>query len=451
MTSLSRWWRSISLMVIFVASAGLARADSFRDYAYGDPECDEFGCEELGCEEPECVEDGCGGEEEEDPGLLGSALHGQNGLTVEYIYTGEVRSNMRGGISTRNATRYRGNFDLVMTGDLDEMGFFPGGTIFLYGQNGHGVGITEQFVGDFQVLSNIDARDYVEMYEYWWERSLLDGLLTIRLGKQDCNADFAVVDLGGDFTQSSFGFQPNIPMPTFPDPSAAVVVFFDVTESLNFKAGVRDGAPDGRNWGFSGQGVTFSIYELKLKYELADGDLPGDFQVGMWYHSDQFDDVTPDAGGNSLRLHDFRRRLRRPRKPGLGILAAGDVYEGNHGVYMGLDQLIYKEEDEQGLGMFLQFGWAPQDRNEANQYYGAGLVYKGLVDGRDEDVVGLGVAHVIFSDFLPDQTDETAIELFYKAPLSPHTTIQPDFQFIANPSGQFRDAFVVGLRFEVVL
>ena len=49
------------------------------------------------------------------------------------------------------------------------------------------------------------------------------------------------------------------------------------------------------------------------------------------------------------------------------------------------------------------------------------------------------------------QTDETEIELFYRAPLTPYVTIQPDLQYIANPSGQGRDAFVASLRFELVL
>lgn len=94
---------------------------------------------------------------EEHPGLLGPILHGRGGLTVEYVYTGEVFTNMRGGLNTRRATEYRGIFDLMMTAELDQMGLAPGGTFFLYGQNGHGRGLTERHVGDFQVLSNIDA------------------------------------------------------------------------------------------------------------------------------------------------------------------------------------------------------------------------------------------------------------------------------------------------------
>ncbi|MHC4181110.1 MAG: carbohydrate porin, partial [Planctomycetota bacterium] len=215
---------------------------------------------------------------EEDPGLLGPILHGRGGLTAEYVYTGEVFTNMRGGLNTRRATEYRGNFDLTMTADLDQMGLAPGGTIFLYGQNGHGRGLTERHVGDFQVLSNIDAPDFMQVSEYWWERGWFDGRVRVRLGKQDANEDFAVVEPAGDFINSSFGFHPTIPMPTFPFPSMAAAVFFQMTDWLSLDVGVWDGVPAIGNWGFSGTGVTFSICELNAHYELL-GALPGTFHV----------------------------------------------------------------------------------------------------------------------------------------------------------------------------
>jgi hypothetical protein len=99
--------------------------------------------------------------------------------------------------------------------------------------------------------------------------------------KQDCNTDFAVVDLGGDFVNSSFGVPPIIPMPTFPNPSMAAALFCHPTENVALKAGVWDGEPQIGNWGFSGTGVTFTIGEFKAKYDLrADKGLPGDFHAG---------------------------------------------------------------------------------------------------------------------------------------------------------------------------
>ena len=123
---------------------------------------------------------------------------------------------------------------------------------------------------------------------------------------------------------------------------------------------------------------------------------------------------------------------------------------------IGFDQLLWLEEEdeEQGLGFFLQYGWAPQNRNEVRDYFGAGLLYRGPIDGRDEDLLGCGLAHTKFSNILErdsDQTYESAIELFYRAQLRPWAAIQPDLQFISNPGGNLRDSLTAGLRFEVVL
>jgi porin len=366
-------------------------------------------------------------EDEPAGGLFGTFLHGRGPWRAEYIYTGETFTNMRGGIRTRDATKYLGLFDLAVTGKLDEMGLFPGGTVFLLAEDSHGRGLTEQFVGDQQVLSNIDpGRPFTQVSEYWWERKLLDGFITLRLGKQDANAEFACVDLGGDFVNSSFGLHHNIPMPAWPNPSMGAVTLFRVSEPLAFKAGVFDGAADGRTWGFSGTGVTFSIFECEATWSLGGGRLPGDFHVGMWYQSGPWDD------------------LARP----------GVTRSGNHGVYLGLDQLIVKEsceeEDDQGLGLFAQYAWASEDRSDVPNYVGAGLVYKGLVPNRDDDVTGIGMASAIFSPYLADRTPETAIELFHKVQWSKFIVVEPDLQYIVSPGGTERDAFVFGLRYEVV-
>jgi porin len=404
------------------------------------------------CAEPSCC-DACG-DPDERPGLLGYALHGRGGLTVEYIYTGEVFNNMRGGLNTNGATEYLGLFDLALTADLDQMSLMPGGTLFLLAEDSHGRGITDDHVGDYQVVSNIDGgKRFTQVSEFWWERSIGDGLIRVRLGKQDANADFGVVDLGGDFVNSSFGMQPNILMPAWPDPAMGVVPFLQFTERLELKVGVFDGGADGRTWGFSDTGTTFTIGELKAQWGLLGGRLPGDFHVGIWYHSDQFVDVAP-LGGTSTAL-EFRRTHGKPGGGGFAPLAPGDVYAGNHGVYLGMDQMVLMEswddEDDQGLGVFAQYGWAPKDRNEVHHYIGGGVVRKGLIRGRDDDFCGAGVAHVIFSDHLPDSDHDTVIELFYKAQVNPWTVVQPDLQYIVSPGGDGRDAFVAGLRFEVVL
>ena len=312
-----------------------------------------------------------------------------------------------------------------MTAELDELGIEDGGTFFFYAQNGHGRALTNNHVGDFQVYSNIDSPDFVQVSEFWYERDLFEGFLAVRVGKQDANAEFAVVDLGGDFVNSSFGVSPTIPLPTFPLPTMGVTTFWQLSEELSFKAGVFDGGSTLDEWGFSDEGHAFSIFELKSTHEI--GKLPGDVHAGIWYHGGVFDD-----------------------------LPTGGTVKGNHGVYLGADQMIWREnacdeDDDQGIGVFAQYGWVPEDRNELRYHLGAGIVWKGLVDDRDDDLLGFGYTRVEFSSHLPGQSAETTLEAFYKAPINERLTLQPDIQYISRPSGMLRDSLVVGMRFELAL
>ena len=97
--------------------------------------------------------------------------------------------------------------------------------------------------------------------------------------------------------------------------------------------------------------------------------------------------------------------------------------------------------------MFLQCGWSPSDRNTVDRYIGNGVTYRGPLSGRDADLFGIGIANAGFSD--PTLRTEQAVEVFYKAQVNDWMVLQPDTQYIANPSGAGRDAWVVGLRTEM--
>ena len=69
--------------------------------------------------------------------------------------------------------------------------------------------------------------------------------------------------------------------------------------------------------------------------------------------------------------------------------------------------------------------------------------------GRDNDVVGAGVAWARLN--LGGTNQETVVETFYKAQVTPLVSLQPDLQYIASPSGIYRDSLAVGLRCVVAL
>ena len=67
----------------------------------------------------------------------------------------------------------------------------------------------------------------------------------------------------------------------------------------------------------------------------------------------------------------------------------------------------------------------------------------------NEDVFGAGVA---WAELYQGGTNqETVVEVFYKAQITPLLSVQPDLQYIVSPSGIHRDALVAGVRFEAKL
>ena len=378
-------------------------------------------------------------EEEEAPDTFLSLIpHSTDGLKGESTYTGEVYNNTRGGINTNNATRYRGNIDLIVNGDLEELFGISGASFFLYGGQVHGKSLTYDDVGDWQVISSIDPYPYVDVtqvQEAWWRQEFLDGQLYFKIGHQDANADFGFADLAGDFINNSFVTTPTIPMPIWPAQSFGVSGFYQLNADLKLSAGIYESNRLGRLWGdsLSGSSGQIGIGQVEWKTQTGpDGQLPGTWRAGGWVDNGNWRQIT--------------------------TAPVGQVYKNNYGFFSSGDQLLFKEEygtdDEQGLGVFYEFGWSPGDRNFIQTYYGAGVVYRGLIPRRDADTCGVGIADIQFGQATRNRDGllyETVIEGFYKSQINDYLVIQPDVQFIANPGGKGTDALVVGVRFELVL
>ena len=97
---------------------GLAGTKQVPEASIPSPELPET--ERVAEREEEAEAEGVAEDEALD-GLLGPFLPREfGGVTGEYIYTGEVFMNARGGIATANSTRYRGNLDVVVQVDTQK-------------------------------------------------------------------------------------------------------------------------------------------------------------------------------------------------------------------------------------------------------------------------------------------------------------------------------------------
>ncbi len=96
------------------------------------------------------------------------------------------------------------------------------------------------------------------------------------------------------------------------------------------------------------------------------------------------------------------------------------------------DQSIF-ESDRRHITLFAQAGFAPKDKNAQNYYIGFGANCFGVFSKEKRDALGFALAHAGLHDL--SHKHETALELYYKWQLNDHIAIQPDFQYIINPSG----------------
>ncbi len=352
------------------------------------------------------------------------------GLTVQLTYTGEAFHSFN--LIPDNATRYRGLVDLRINLDTGQSGLWPNGEFFIDGQNLHGKGFVVNPAGDPLPISNIGAPNFTQISQFGFQQSLLDGKAKIRLGKQDVNEIFDVNHFGGDFIFPAYTLTPTVPMPTFPAPGLGTSLFAEPSSWLSLGMGIYDGAPKIESIGFDttfdGKGGYFSIFEAAWKPGFGvQNQYGGNYRLGLWHHSGDF-----AATGNSSH---------------------SKMYSDNFGFYLMFEQLVSKEQniasDDQGLGVFFQFGWAPSDRNPVWRYMGAGFSYKGLFRNREQDTLNMGLNYswLAGSDSAENSKNNLVnIEAFYIARLTSWLSLQPDIQYYVNPSEDRGTGFAVGFR-----
>ena len=400
----------------------------------------------------------------------------ERGVGFELVHTAEWFWNTGGGLA--EGDNYRADLSLVAELDTDVAGWWRHGDFFLHLQTQYGDGITEDYVGDFQVLSNIDAEDFAQVSEFWYKHRFLDDRLWIKLGKMDANVDFAYVDYGGEFINSSPGFSPTIPLVTYPDPDWGIIFGIEPVDWFSLNVGVFQGRPDGgRSLGNTLDNLHGPMVHIEPAFHYDISGRSGHLRFGFWWNGDTFERLAPEEESEPADAAALRALVAGVRADGLGptflaaltaeatALAVEELRprffddtedDGTHGYYIAWDQELFKErrddpDDGQGVGVFLQYGRSDEDVIEAETYLGGGLQWTGAIPGRDADIFGLGVFHADFSDALDfEKGSETVFEFFYRAEITPWFSVKPDLQYIVHPGGRaVSDALAVGIRTEL--
>lgn len=322
-----------------------------------------------------------------------------HGISIDAAYTLDLLWNVRGGIDTGRATR--SNLNISFEWDTEKAGAWDGGLFGLEFQSTQGASLTEQFVGDFQSLTNLDAEDFTRVSQFWYRHTFADGRFWVQIGKQDANAEIGAVNYTGGFLHSSAGLNPTVPIVSYPDYDLGIIAAWAPNDRFSLKLGLLGGDPDG------GRSVSDAFDNLRDPIVYAEGawsytvrDLAGAVRFGHWWAAGTFEILTPAEEEPTPfdRFSELQEAFAglgaaepvppAPPTPeqaridrilsltdGVGELYAAvteaaatlramkqDTAEsGAHGFYANWDQALYREnpsneDDAQGLGVFAHYG-----------------------------------------------------------------------------------------------
>ena len=390
------------------------------------------------------------------------------GVHLQAGYTGEVIGNVSGGL--KRGAIYEGLFEAALKLDTQEAGWWSGGTFQVSTIFPHGPGFSEEYLGNLLTASNIEGYESWRLYDLFYEHQFGERL-SVRIGQFNADEEFALTTPGGSFVNSAFGWPAFISSntrntgPAYYVAAPGIRLSYEPTDDFFMRLGVFDGDTfdnlegdpranrSGTRFDIGGDQGYFGIFEAGFRWNQnfstnEPGALPGDYKIGIWGHSGEFESKLEDENREPFIVSGLP-----PRE-----------HSNNFGVYVTFEQMIWREEREQGIYFFARAGLSPQERNFFELVGDGGMSWQGLIPTRDEDFLGIGAAYArVSSDIRRTEeldasvngteydafsSHETVLEAFYMLQLSKWWTVQPDVQWIFNPGGNetIPDAVVLTLR-----
>ena len=379
----------------------------------------------------------------------------EHGIQLDINFTQTMQSVVDGGRDT--GTRYGGSLDYVMTLDLMRMGVLPGAMVKFRGESRYGNsanGIAGPLLpvnadGFFPLGDSLDEDIAFTLTNLTYIQFLSEtlGVMVGKIDVLDGDAnEFASGRGVSQFMNGSLVFptSPLIAVPVY-STLAAGVVWLPV-KGVTVSSTVLNATDSSTTTGFDdfGEGAAWTT-EAQFQYRL--GDLPGGQNVGFVYGFD----------------HDFldlnERFVFRPGE-GLSVPTEDETWAA----YWSMWQYLYVEQpddgpinvtdgrqDRQGIGVFLRVGVADDDTNPLDVSVSGGVGAKGLIPGRDDDTLGVGVYYynVEVNRLLVSETIEDEVmgfEAYYNMAVTPAAHLTFDLQVVESALSAVDTGVVLGVR-----
>ena len=380
----------------------------------------------------------------------------RKGVTFSSTFTTDVLGNATGGMKQGarfdSSTGWDVNFDLEKFAGLIGTQFHVSG-LWRAGQN-----LSKATIGNDLTCSTIFGNEQFRFYFMYLEKELLDKRLNIRVGRIAAGDDFASSPLYGIYVSNAVDGVPiSIPINMFFSVYATATwgarAKYDLNKDFYILSGIYDGDSAVSRNDMCGFDFSLRLKEgLAFAQELAyapdkgvgPNELPGHYKAGIYYNSAVKRDLYSDVNGNSYAVTNLARKK----------------HVGDYNVYIHADQMIYREKGtkDQGLTPLAVATIGPDNMNKFPFFIMGGLVYKGLVPGRDDDKTAVQMVYAKYSDKIKEsqqsvgsspQQYEIALELTHRIMITKWMYMQPDMQYIIQPggTGNIDDALVLGFQF----
>lgn len=355
------------------------------------------------------------------------------GVNPELEFTTDLLANPIGGARQNGA--YAGLWYGTTVFDLERLAGLQGLELFASAAWTQGRDLSGDDIKNFFDVAQVFNGRAIRLSNLYLEQSLLEERLNLAFGRLTVGNDFAATSAYGFYVNAAVNGNPtgilaNTPSFTtspFAQWGARITgtptpEFYVSAGLYNADPAVQDDSAHGIDFTFNPWDGVLGVAELGYQPKSVSifSGLPGEYAVGAYIDTSRY---------------TFLDKPQRSESE-------------NYGFYAIAQQMVYRETSsaDEGLTLWGTVALNPdQSINTAPVTAIGGAVYQGLIPGRPQDATAIGVAYASFSDNLPGQTYELALEANHRFQVGSSFYLQPTVQYVVNPGGGgIPDALVLG-------
>lgn len=353
----------------------------------------------------------------------------ENGITAEISYKLDVFTNPKS--QTNKKTAYADNIDLIFNTDFSKLLNWDDGRLLIHILGNHG-GSPCNLVGASQGVSNIEAYPTWKIYQVIFEKNFFYPNLNFAIGLYDLNSEFDTRETSSIFINPSHGIGDEIAKSglngpsIFPNTSLGIRFKYDIDDNKKYQFAILDGVPGNPNNPNGTQIIlnrndgVLAIQELQFVTDEYN------FSFGSWIYSKE-----------------------------VGIYLVKNKFENDFGFYFSAEKFDLISNDN--IDGFFRIGTANKSANPVDFYFGIGLRLNEVFSKMNMKDLGIACAvshnsvdfrRLMAKEMVRMKEYEVNLEFTYKIGIFDFLEIQPDFQYIINPTYCTigKNQFVIGMR-----